>query len=210
MRCRLPVLSASVVGLCLLALGCKKHEIQSYRVQKETSTVAAPAVPPTTPAASTPAGEMASMANTPVATAQGAGLVWTAPAHWTAKAASAMRRGTFTMKGTDGAEAELSITAFPGDVGGPLANVNRWRGQIQLPPITDAELQRDLVHLDFNGLHFDVIDIAGAPGANAQRIVGASVAHEGSTWFFKLMGPDRVVAAEKQAFLTFLQTIRAP
>ena len=46
--------------------------------------------------------------------------------------------------------------------------------------------------------------------SGSQRLIGAIVPHGDATWFFKLTGPDTVVAAEKPAFLLFLQTISAP
>jgi hypothetical protein len=39
-------------------------------------------------------------------------------------------------------------------------------------------------------------------------VLGALVPHAGATWFFKLDGPDAVVAREKSAFIAFLQTLR--
>ena len=93
------------------------------------------------------------MAATPVPTAGGGDLVWTAPASWQSRPASAMRKATFIIPGASAAEqAELAVTAFPGDVGGNLANVNRWRGQIQLPPIDAAALPAALTHLDIGNL----------------------------------------------------------
>ena len=104
-------------------------------------------------------------------------------------------------------EADMAITAFPGDVGGDLANLNRWRGQIGLPAVGQAEFDRETQHLDRNGLHMTVVDIVGT-GANAQRILGAMVPHQGATWFFKLSGPDALVAGQKKAFLALLDTIK--
>ena len=102
-------------------------------------------------------------------------------------------------------EAELAITAFPGDVGGDLANVNRWRGQIGLPPLVAGDLESALTRLTANGLPVAVVDLKGG----SQRILGAIVPFSGSTWFFKLTGPDAVVAEAKPAFLSYLQTLRA-
>jgi hypothetical protein len=130
-------------------------------------------------------------------------LVWTVPAQWTPKKASAMRKGSFTVSGPEGA-ADLSITAFPGDVGGDLANVNRWRGQLQLPPVPD--LTGALQPIEANGLRILVFD-----GANSgTRMLGAIVPRAGETWFFKLTGPDALVTHEKPAFLGFLKTVKAP
>lgn len=172
------------------------------------TAAAAPAQKPT-PAAGAAAGaaaDRAAMANTPVATSQGQGLQWTAPAHWAAKAGSAMRKGTYAIKGAGG-EAELAITAFPGDVGGDLANVNRWRGQVGLGPIGSTELASSLTRFRAHSLDVAVVDILGA---NGQRILGGIVPFAGSTWFFKMTGPDAVVAAEKPAFVEYLKTVRAP
>ena len=204
-----------------LLFACRKPTVESYRVPKETepqaaaksphgaspapgATQGAPAMPP--PGAAAPQG---AMANTPVATASGPGLAWTAPSSWTAKqGASSMRKGTYTIKaeGLPG-EAELAITAFPGDVGGELANVNRWRGQMGLPPVAEAELGSALMRLEKNGLKISVLDIVGS-GANAQRMLGAMVPHAGATWFFKLTGPDAVVGKAKPDFLAFLETVK--
>ena len=121
-----------------------------------------------------------------------------------------MRKGSYTVPGADGAEADLSITAFPGDVGGNLANVNRWRGQLELPPLPEGELSSSLQHLDIGDLHVDVVEFANTQSAKPQRMIGAIVPFGGSTWFFKLTGPDTLVAKERDAFLAFLQTIKAP
>ena len=41
-----------------------------------------------------------------------------------------------------------------------------------------------------------------------QRLLGAIIPHDDVTWFFKLTGPPEVIAAEKERFDAFLQTIR--
>jgi hypothetical protein len=200
--------------LALLFPGCRRAEVSSYRVPKEKDQAmpaavadnSAPAAPSSPNAPMAPAAG-AGMAATPVATASGAGLKWTAPANWQAKAASAMRKGSYTVPGEGGATADLSITAFPGDVGGEAANVNRWRGQVSLQPFGDAEAAAAVTRITANGLTIGVVDFAGT-GANAQRILGAMVPFGGATWFFKLMGPDAVVGAAKPAFLEFAKTIQ--
>jgi hypothetical protein len=148
------------------------------------------------------------MANTAVTTASGPGLAWTAPAHWQAGPERAMRKATYFVPGPDGTKAELSVTAFPGDVGGNLANLNRWRQQLGLPPIDAAQLGSALEHLHAGSFHIDVAELIGPGTPPAKRVLGAIVPHAGATWFFKLDGPDALVAKEKPAFLAFLQTLR--
>lgn len=170
-----------------------------------------PVAPAATPAAVTaaPAAPPADMAGSPVVSASGPGLKWTAPAGWQEKTGVGMRKATFTIPGANGATAELAVTAFPGDVGGDLANLNRWRGQLSLPPVTEAEFAGAVTRLSVNGLTVTLADITGG-GDNPQRLLGAMVPHAGATWFFKLTGPAALVATEKPAFLSFVQTLSAP
>jgi hypothetical protein len=218
----LPVFAA--VAALFTLTSCQKEEITSYQVPKEKAPVSgmpndhvhaaanagggaapAPAAAPA-PGGAAPAGDRAAMANTPVATTSGNALAWKGPASWQEKPASGMRKGTFTIA-DGGATAEMAITAFPGDVGGEAANVNRWRGQIQLPPLAPDEAAKSIQRLEANGLRIGVVEIV-ATGANPKRVLSAMVPHAGSTWFFKLEGPDALVAKEKAAFLEFVKTIR--
>ena len=207
--------SVTPILLCvtLLLAACRRGDVTTYRIPKEKDQAMTAAIAdtnaPTAPNAPAAAGAPgANMAATPVATAGGSGLTWTAPATWKSKPASAMRKGSYTVLGEGDATAELSITAFPGDVGGEAANVNRWRTQVSLSPLADAETAAAVTRINANGLAIGVVDFAGT-GANAQHILGAMVPFDGATWFFKLMGPDAVVAAAKPAFLEFVKTIKA-
>jgi hypothetical protein len=194
---RLPLCAALLT--LLLAAGCRDREITAYRAPKDP--VEAPVGP-----AGAPAAPGDSMANTAVPTGSDS-LVWTAPSTWTAKPVGPMRKGSYAVKG-EGGEADLSITAFPGDTGGPLANINRWRGQVSLPPLTADQLDANREHLDIGDLHVDVVDFAGSANGAPTRLIGAIVPNGGETWFFKLMGPDAIVAKEKPTFLEFLRTVR--
>jgi hypothetical protein len=190
-------LAPALLAGSLLLAACGKPEISAYRVPKEKD--------PELPAPANPAAGGNAMANTAVPTSEGHSLVWTAPAHWQAKPATAMRRATFAIAGDGGASTELSVTAFPGDVGGELANLNRWRSQLQMPPVGEAELAAAVTRREHNDLKFGIVDLA----SGAQRTLGAWVPFEGSTWFFKLgPGPDALVAREKNAFLAFVATIK--
>ncbi|MCX6938033.1 MAG: hypothetical protein NTU80_09080 [Verrucomicrobia bacterium] len=207
-------LSTLLIACSLLTLtACRRDEVRTYTVAKSpepatatpASSLPAPGSPP--PAPVSPAAG-ASMANTAVTTASGPGLVWTAPAHWQAGPERPMRKATFFVPGEAGAKAELSVTAFPGDVGGNLANVNRWRQQIGLPALGADQLGGALQHLHVGDFHVDVAELVGPGAPPAKRVLGAIVPHAGATWFFKLDGPDTLVAQEKPAFLAFLKTLR--
>jgi hypothetical protein len=193
--------------LLLLPLGlaaCRDDKTATYRIPKEPDV---PAHAPE-PAARVTSAPMADPGGLAVAPADAGVLTWTAPAAWKTKPGSAMRKGSYTIGAEGGPTADLAITAFPGDVGGDLANVNRWRGQLALPPITATELPAALTTLSVNGLTLRVADLAGGTSEAPLRMLGVIVPHGSATWFFKLTGPDALVAKEKPAFMEFLQTVK--
>ena len=200
--------------------GCRDEKVTTYKVPKEKEPAAhsandghdhgAAASASTQAPAPVPAGNAGdgAMANTPVATTSGNALAWTAPSHWQSVQGSSMRKATFSISGDGEARAELAVTAFPGDVGGEIANVNRWRGQIQLGPQPESEVKSSIQRIEANGLQIGVVDIVNPSATPPIRVLGAMVPHEGATWFFKLTGPDALVAKEKTAFLEFLNTVK--
>ena len=192
------LIRASSIALVsvLLLTSCREAKVESYRVPKE-------AIPPSPlDLASGMSGP--DMASTPVPTASGAGLIWTAPANWTAQPGTPMRKAGYKITAAGGT-AELTVTAFPGDVGGDLANVNRWRNQLQLPPLSAGELSATVQSVATESMAFKLTELNGG----TQSTLSAWVMHDGSSWFFKLTGDTAVVAAEKPAFLAFLKTIKA-
>ncbi len=201
MSVRFPSLLALLTVLFLS--GCGREKIETYRVPKEAddqpATETATPPPAAAPAMPAPAGPMTG--NMPVAS--GPGLAWTAPADWKEYAPTSMRKANFKLAGPEG-EADLSVTAFPGNVGGELANVNRWRGQTGLGPVGDADLAGAVTRLSVGSLAITVVDADG-PSAH---LLGAIVPVGDGTWFFKLTGPSPLVARQKAAFLSFLQTVR--
>jgi hypothetical protein len=201
----------AIAAASLLVSACGDEKVSTYRVPKEKDVEppVAAADAGAQPDSGAPPAAGASMAETAVPTASGQDLVWQAPAQWTAKAAGAMRKATYTVPG-DGGDAELSITAFPGDVGGELANVNRWRGQMGLTPLRPEELDATVSHVESNTFNIAVVELASRGDANGKGILGAIVPASGSTWFFKLTGPGATLRSAKPAFLQFLHTVHTP
>jgi hypothetical protein len=201
----------AIAAASLLVSACGDEKVSTYRAPKDKEVEAPmPAADAgAQPDSGTPPAPGASMAETAVPTASGPGLVWQAPAQWTAKAAGAMRKATYAVPGAGG-ESDLSITAFPGDVGGELMNVNRWRGQLALPPLRAEELDASVSHVEANGLKMTLVELASQGDPGGKAMMGAIVPVNGSTWFFKLTGPGSSVRASKPEFLEFLHTVRAP
>jgi hypothetical protein len=51
---------------------------------------------------------------------------WTVPEGWQETPPTQMLISRFEVNADDG-QVEITVSAFPGDVGGTVANVNRWR-----------------------------------------------------------------------------------
>ena len=211
---------ATIAALVLVLAGCSDEPVRTYRTSKEplppaidedhsghdhgtTATGELPAGhPPIGDTALAPAGGAAAPA------AGTDSLTWTAPDHWAAKPLGAMRRGSFTAKNAAG-EADCSLFVFPAATNPLLDNINRWRNQVALPPLTEAQLAAETTTLaNPAGLQFVVVELLGQTGAGATRVLGAVHYRGDEAWFVKLSGPDAVVAAEKAAFLDFLHTVR--
>ncbi len=176
-----------------------------------TSPAHATAAPSSSAASPAPVPSMAGATLPSTAVSSGNALLWSAPSGWTEKPLGPVRKGSFALRaaGVEG-EADLSITAFPGDVGGLLANLNRWRGELQLAPLTQADLPTASTTAPAAdpALRFIVVDFSGTPGGSATRTLGAILPIGSDTYFFKLKGPEAVVAAQKDNFLGFLATVK--
>jgi hypothetical protein len=200
-----------VAAAALFASGCGEEKVATYRVPKEKdAALPAAAAPDSGPAAeaAAPAAPGAAMADTAVPTADTT-LVWQAPAQWVSKPAAQFRKATFAVPG-DAGESDLSITAFPGEAGGELANVNRWRSQLAQPPLGPEDLEGAVTRVEANGLKFAIVEIAPRGDPAGKGMIGAMVPVGGSTWFFKLTGPGPSVKAAKPAFIEFLRTVHTP
>ena len=132
-------------------------------------------------------------------------LTWNVPDGWREGPAKSMRIASFSV-GPDETPGDVSVIKLGGAAGGALANVNRWRGQIGLPPITAEVLASSVMDVESPAGTIDLVDCAGSD----QRTLAGWLAHEGNTWFFKLSGPSAVVEAEQARFKTFLASLDFP
>lgn len=177
-------------ALSIALTGCGREDISVYTVPKETP---APAV---TPAAQPD-------------TATAPQLKWRLPAGWKEGAPSEFRLASFRIKAPNGKEADVSVVPLPGAAGGDLSNVNRWRNQVSLPPVTEAELAKLALPVTVGDQPAQLYDQAG-DGANGDptRILAVIQRREGTAWFFKMTGDKQLVADQKPIFVEFLKTLQ--
>lgn len=205
----LPLAASALLALALV--GCGRDTVKVYHV--ETNDTITPALPPAPAAPSADAsGAMPATMPPGLATPDMStlpALKYNLPDGWTEKPATQIRVASFAVAQND-RQADVSVVPMGGMAGGDLANVNRWRGQVGLGAITEADLQPILETVEIAGQPAHLYDLAGAsPGSgDAQRIIAALLHREDTTWFFKITGDATLVEAQKPAFVAFLKSVQ--
>ena len=182
---------------CLLALilvcgGCRRAEIAHYQVKKTAETPAF--------ASAAASRDLPVRPEIPQST-----LTWTLPAGWTESRAEGVRYAT--LKPAVPGKIDVSIVVLPGPAGGELANVNRWRGQIGLPAMDEGALRKARAAVKSPAGAISVYDFV-SDGEAKSRLLAAILVSEESTWFVKMLGDDRPVAAARPEFLHLLRSLR--
>jgi hypothetical protein len=170
---------------------------------KSVSFEAAPETAAANPHAFMP-GEPAPAAPAQTAAVSTPGL----PAGWKEIPNPQMLLAKYVIEGTDGAKAEVNVSALAGTGGGVLMNVNRWHGQLGLPSITQDDWSKQEQLVDVAGGKGSLVDITGTNSKTGQpaRLIGIIAPQLDQTWFYKLMGDEKIVAQQKDTFLKFIQT----
>jgi hypothetical protein len=131
------------------------------------------------------------------------GLKFDAPSEWAAGKPNAFSLAAF--KVNDGAaQVEITVSTAGGDL---LSNVNRWRGQVKLPPIDAAELAKTTKKIETLGTQGDFVEIVGPDSAQRETIFGVQAEAGGRIWFVKLKGDAELAAREKARFEAFVKSL---
>ena len=227
-------LSLAVLALTgLLLTACGKREDPTVGLNTpaaptpSASPAAAPAPASAPPAASASASTTASAPSNPsqwvVSTredaanqAQCAGLVFDKPALWPWMTPS-MRFRTlqYSVPGSDGtAPAELIFSVFVGsDGGGIQMNLQRWIQQFRPTDGVPARVEQSTKTL--NGMTISLVELEGsyagmgaaAPKSNWAQL-GAIIQAPGRNVYVRLLGPDKTVLENVNAFESLIDSVR--
>ena len=138
------------------------------------------------------------------------------PEDWTKSALSVSRGGisveysaAFKVE-RDGESAEMTVTPLPPAMASMmLPMINRWRGQIQLGPVTQQQLDSQMQKIEIDGTTGDYIEIVGpADAPRPQTILAVVVVAADRAWFFKSIGDSRLVESEKEPFEAFVRSVK--
>lgn len=143
-------------------------------------------------------------------------LQWKAPTTWKATPASnGMRLAEYHIIGPKGSgSAVLAVYQLGGTV---KTNIDRWIGQFTKDgkAVTNAKQKKE----EINGLKVHSVDVFGTfnsgmaggnrPDKEDQRLLGAIVETTVGLYFFKLIGPKKIVDSQIENFGNLLKTFKA-
>ena len=133
---------------------------------------------------------------------------WEEPASWqSASPKSSVQLARFHISHTKEGDAEMTVSVLSGDGGGLLPNVNRWRRQINLPPLELESLGNVTRQLDLKDERKGVlVDMTGGES----RVLVAVISVGEETWFYKMTGVPGAIEEEMAAFTKFVRSAQYP
>ena len=153
-------------------------------------------------------------------TIKAGGITFKAPAAWKSERPSnAMRKAQIKVSPVTGDEdpAELVITQLSGEAGGMAQNIKRWESQFldgeKATPKAKVEEKKgtnvDVTRIEIAGRYVAAM-MPGQAGKNDKpnyRLLGAIVMTKDSSYFFKMVGPEKTVAASAKAFDAMIESM---
>lgn len=131
-------------------------------------------------------------------------IAWTPPPTWTQGESRPMRLATFFPANEK--NVECSVIVLSGEAGGIEPNLNRWRGQMELSPLSSDELAR-LATFDLLDSQATYMECTGTlPTGEAWALLGLICPLANETIFVKMTGPAASVIPEKEHFMAFVRS----
>jgi hypothetical protein len=143
---------------------------------------------------------------------QGAGsspqLTYQTPSGWTVGKADGMRAAAFEVR--DGAkQVEITVIALAAGSGDLLGNVNRWRDQVHLGPVSSNDLAGLLKEFQVDGERGLRVELVGPATAQPREaILGVICSRADKVWFFKMKGDAGLVERERDRFEAFVHSVK--
>lgn len=134
-------------------------------------------------------------------------LQFDTPEGWAVLPRGSMGSRGFTL-GTGDTAATLKVSDFPpvGVMGDPLANFNRWRGEVGLPPLTAETLDENTEQIEIANTEGFMSRMVSEDGK--QATLAAMVSKLNRVWFFKLTGSEAAIDAHAKEFKSWLGEVR--
>jgi len=125
------------------------------------------------------------------------------PAGWQRVEPGVMSLASLTFE-EDGEMLDLAVIRLAGTAGGLHANVNRFRAQVGLEPLTEEQIDRDIRPITVLGKVGQLYEAVG----EERTVVSVYIADNDATWFVRLKGPKGLAAGQRTEFEEFLGSLR--
>lgn len=96
-----------------------------------------------------------------------------------------------------------TIVTLPGETGGIVANVNRWRDQVGLMPQQEDEVMAQIRTLESQHGAVSSFEIEG----NEKAVLVAFIEQPDETAFIKIIGDKNTVAENRETFQEFVKSV---
>ncbi len=129
------------------------------------------------------------------------------PAGWSQGPRKSMRVVNLTV-----GESECYIILLGGTGGGLKGNIDRWRGEVGMDPVSLAEIDA-MPKVKILGSEAPLLEVAGnyqgmsASDGGLKRVLGVPLIRPGKSVFIKMVGPDAEVSAQRESFLNFVNSL---
>lgn len=134
-------------------------------------------------------------------------LTFTTPDNWKEGARGSMGSRSFVVgDAADGVIVKMSDFPPVGMMADPLANINRWRGQLGATPAEEGKLDDVSEPITIAEVEGRLTDITSPDGS--QKMLAAMVQKYGKVWFFQMLGPAKGVEAAREDFTKWLAGVK--
>jgi hypothetical protein len=196
-----------IITLAAFSAGCNDN-VKVYHVTQDDATPPTAPPPPakatTTP---TPLDPGTLSQPTRIAAPQ---IKYSLPDGWGETTPGNMRVASFVVTNSAGSPADVGVIPMP-MTGEEFQLVNMWRSQMQLPATTEVEagkLATTVTVGDSEGKLYDIpSELALIDGKLRARTLVAMSTRGSMSWFFKMVGEESFVEAQKPVFLQFLKSV---
>ena len=146
------------------------------------------------------AGNATPPAVQPGAKANDSGLKFDKPEEWTEAPPKQFQLARFTVgKGEQTAEIAVSRAG-----GGRDANINRWRGQLGLNPLSPEELKQAGQPFEVGSKKGELVEIV----VEDRALLGVIIPDGDQAWFIKLTGHAALAVKERSRFEAFAKSLK--
>jgi hypothetical protein len=129
------------------------------------------------------------------------------PESWQPSALTSFRKAAYEVKDASNPDESVEITISSAG-GSDLDNVNRWRGQIGLGPVTLDQLDEAFRPFDVGSQQGRLVELIGPENVSPRKAMYVIMVEANQRmWFIKLIGDASLAEREKQRFEAFAKTV---